>query len=160
MGEEASGNRTLVPSSNDVSEQLVTMSPVTNKPILTRQSISPSELSLLPGKSEQAFDVFRATSIADRQKIVAKALDLLEESKDALAKELTEQMGRPIAYTAKEVTTAVMRGRYLLKISGEALKDTEGEEELGFKRYIRKVPHGPVLVLFAWNVGCDRILSN
>lgn len=45
------------------------------------------------------------------------------------------------------------RGEYLLKISGDVLKDTEGEPEAGFKRYIRKVPLGPVLILFAWNVG-------
>ena len=62
-------------------------------------------------------------------------------------------MGRPIAYTAKEITTAISRGEYLLKISSDALKDTQGEAEKGFKRYIRKVPIGPVLVLFAWNVG-------
>jgi acyl-CoA reductase-like NAD-dependent aldehyde dehydrogenase len=51
------------------------------------------------------------------------------------------------------VTTAVKRGEYLLKISEETLKDTEGEAEKGFKRFIRKVPVGPVLILFAWNVG-------
>ena len=39
-----------------------------------------------------------------------------------------------------------------MKISDEALADTDGEAEQGFKRYIKKVPVGPVLVLFAWNV--------
>lgn len=82
-----------------------------------------------------------------------KALKLLNDKQDELAKEITEQMGRPIAYTAKEVTTAVKRGEYLLKISEDALKDTDGEAEKGFKRFIRKVPVGPVLILFAWNVG-------
>lgn len=62
-------------------------------------------------------------------------------------------MGRPIAYTGKEVSTAVKRAEYLLKISDEALKDTDGEAEKGFKRFIRKVPVGPVLILFTWNVG-------
>lgn len=81
-----------------------------------------------------------------------KALKLLNDKQDTLAKEITEQMGRPIAYGAKEVTTAVKRGEYLLKISEEALKDTDGEAEKGFKRFIRKVPVGPVLILFAWNV--------
>lgn len=88
-----------------------------------------------------------------------QALQLLEDKQDELAKELTEQMGRPIAYTAKEVTTAVARGKYLLKISDEALSDTDGEAEKGFKRYIKKVPVGPVLVLFAWNVSCLRCFN-
>src|SRR2546421_8100341 len=37
---------------------------------------------------------------------------LFRSKQDELAKELTQQMGRPIAYTAKEITTAVKRGEY------------------------------------------------
>jgi len=133
-------------------ETITTISPTTNKPILTRQGISPSDLELLPAVATEAFLSFRKTSLADRQAIVKKALKLLEAKQDVLARELTEQMGRPIAYTAKEVTTAVKWGEYLLKISGDALRDTDGEAEKGFKRFIRKVPVGPVLILFAWNV--------
>jgi acyl-CoA reductase-like NAD-dependent aldehyde dehydrogenase len=60
-------------------------------------------------------------------------------------------MGRPIAYTGKEVATAIKRAEFLVKISEDVLADTEGEPEAGFKRYIRKVPVGPILVIFAWN---------
>lgn len=133
-------------------ETITTISPVTNKPVVTRNGISSSDLELLPKVATEAFLSFRKTSLADRQAIVKKALKLLNDKQDELAKELTEQMGRPIAYTAKEVTTAVKRGEYLLKISEDTLKDTEGEAEKGFKRFIRKVPVGPVLILFAWNV--------
>ena len=133
-------------------EIITTISPTTNEPILTRNGISTYDLELLPTTAAQAFESFRTTSFADRQAIAKKALKLLGDKQDVLAKELTEQMGRPIAYTAKEITTAVKRGEYLLKISEDALKDTDGESEKGFKRFIRKVPVGPVLILFAWNV--------
>jgi acyl-CoA reductase-like NAD-dependent aldehyde dehydrogenase len=53
-----------------------------------------------------------------------------------------------------------MRGEYLLKISDETLKDTAGEAEKGFTRYIRKVPLGPVLILFPWNVRVARTIFN
>ncbi|KAL2049823.1 hypothetical protein ABVK25_009918 [Lepraria finkii] len=132
-------------------EVLTTISPSTNKPVLTRDGISDSDVALLPAIATQAFNSFRLTSLEERQGIVRRALKLINDNQDVLAKELTEQMGRPIAYTAKEITTAVARGEYLLKISGDALKDTEGEPENGFKRYIRKAPIGPVLILFAWN---------
>jgi acyl-CoA reductase-like NAD-dependent aldehyde dehydrogenase len=133
-------------------ESITTISPVTNKPILTRNGLSESELAALPAVATEAFQSWRKTSLQQRQSIVERALDLLEKQQDELAGELTEQMGRPIAYTAKEITTAVARGRYLLKISDDALSDTPGEVEKGFKRYIKKVPLGPVLILFAWNV--------
>lgn len=132
--------------------QLITISPTTNQPILYRDALSSADIALLPYKSELAFDLYRSLSLQDRQRIIGKALDLLSERSDELAKELTEQMGRPIKYTPKEITTAVARGRYLLKISEDALKDTAGELESGFKRYMKKVPVGPVLIIFAWNV--------
>lgn len=134
-------------------EVITTISPSTNKPVLTRNGLSDSDVALLPALSIQAFNAFCLISLKERQAIVKRALKLISDKQDVLARELTEQMGRPIAYAAKEITTAVMRGEYLLKISDDALRDTPGESEKGFKRYIRKAPVGPVLILFAWNVG-------
>jgi len=134
-------------------EVITTISPSTSQPVLTRNGLSSSDVALLPAIASQAFNVFRLTSLEARQSIVRKALQLINERQDVLARELTEQMGRPIAYSAKEITTAVARGEYLLKISEDALQATEGEPEQGFKRFIRKAPIGPVLIIFAWNVG-------
>lgn len=133
-------------------ETITTISPITNKPILTRNGLSDADLLSIPETAERAFESYRKTPLSDKQKIVKKALKLLDERQDELGKELTEQMGRPISYTPKEVSTAVLRGEYMLKISEDALKDTDGEAEKGFKRYIKKVPVGPILILFPWNV--------
>ena len=133
-------------------EVLTTVSPTTNKPVVTRNGLTDADIALLPEDATEAFENYRRTSLSERQAIVKKALQLMDEKQDELAKELTEQMGRPIAYTPKEITTAVKRADYLLRISGEALRDTDGESEKGFKRFIRKVPVGPVLIIFAWNV--------
>ncbi|KAK7741792.1 hypothetical protein SLS53_004856 [Cytospora paraplurivora] len=132
-------------------EVIKTISPNTNEAIITRNGLSAEEVDLLPKTSAEAFKTWSKTSLAERQAIVKKALDWLSANEDELALEITTQMGRPIAYTAKEVQTAVKRGEYLIKISEDTLKDTDGEPEKGFKRYIRKVPVGPVLILFPWN---------
>jgi len=139
-------------------EVLTTISPSTNEPILTRNGVSTSDIELLPQTATEAYQSWRTTSLAERQKIIRKAMEILSAKQDDLALELTVQMGRPIAYTAKEIATAVKRAEYLLKISDDALKDTEGEAEKGFKRFIRKVPVGPVLIIFAWNVSSPRRL--
>lgn len=133
-------------------EKITTISPATNKPILERDGVTDEQLAALPKTAQKAFLKFRQTPLAKRQAIVKKALGLLDSKKDELGKELTEQMGRPIKYTAGEVATAVVRGEYMLKISEDALADTPGEIQDGFQRYIKKVPLGPVLILFAWNV--------
>ncbi|KAH0605588.1 uncharacterized protein H6S33_004810 [Morchella sextelata] len=133
-------------------ETITTISPITGKPILTRQGLSISEIPSLLSASKKAFSTFQKTHpLAKRQEIVRKALDILLSKTDELAKELTEQMGRPIAYTGKEIATAVMRAQYLLKVSDEVLSDSPGEAQEGFKRFIRKKPLGPVLIIFAWN---------
>ncbi|KAJ2972044.1 hypothetical protein NQ176_g7384 [Zarea fungicola] len=132
-------------------EVIKTISPTTGDIVITRNGISPADLDLLPKVATESFQRFRKTTLQERQEIVKKFLKGLSDRESELAEELTVQMGRPIAYTGKEVSTAVKRGEYLLKISGEALQDTDGEAEKGFKRFIRKVPVGPVLIIFAWN---------
>ncbi|KAL9615024.1 MAG: hypothetical protein Q9167_000556 [Letrouitia subvulpina] len=132
-------------------DRITTISPTTNLPIITRDGIADSEVALLPALATQAFNDFRLTSLSQRQLIVEKALQQISAKQDVLAQELAEQMGRPIAYGAKEITTAVARGLHLLKISNDAFEDTPGEAEDGYKRYIKKVPIGPVLIIFAWN---------
>jgi acyl-CoA reductase-like NAD-dependent aldehyde dehydrogenase len=133
-------------------EVINTISPSTGETIITRNGVSQTELEELPKVATDAFRSFRKTSLQERQAIVKKFLKGLADRESELAEELTVQMGRPIAFTGKEITTAVKRAEYMLKISGEALKDTDGEPEKGFKRLIRKVPVGPVLIIFAWNV--------
>lgn len=137
-------------------EVITTISPTTDEPILTRNGISPEELEQLPEVATKAFESWRTTKLSQRQDIIKKALKILDHKKDELANELTVQMGRPIAYTAKEIATAIKRAEYLLSISDDFLKDTPGEAEKGFRRFIRKVPVGPVLIIFAWNVGTAK----
>jgi len=135
-----------------MAETITTISPITNKGIIERKGLSDSELSDLATRSAEAFKSYKKTSLDERKNYVKKALEIITSKQDELAKEITEQMGRPIAYTAVEVKTAVARGEYLLKIAEDALSDTPGEPQEGFKRFVRKVPLGPVLVLFPWNV--------
>ncbi|KAK4097829.1 aldehyde dehydrogenase [Parathielavia hyrcaniae] len=132
-------------------EVITTISPTTNEPILSRNGVSAQELEQLPSIAVQAFETWRKTTLKERKAIINKALKVLDDRTDDLASELTVQMGRPIAYTPKEVATAIKRAEYLVEISDGVLQDTPGESEKGFKRFIRKVPVGPVLIIFAWN---------
>lgn len=135
-------------------ETITTISPTTNKPILTRHGLAPDEILKLGAMAQAAQKSYLRThaTLSSRQKVVSRALEILLQRQDELARELTEQMGRPIAYTAKEVATAVKRAEYLNKIAPEVV-DVEypGEAETGFQRYLRREPVGVVLVIFAWN---------
>jgi acyl-CoA reductase-like NAD-dependent aldehyde dehydrogenase len=133
-------------------ETISTVSPATNKVILERSGTSIEEASQAAKVAEKAFQSWRGISLSERKVIVEEALALVQERKVKLGEELTLQMGRPIAYSVKEIETMQKRANYLLQTAEEALKDLPGIAEDGFMRYIRKEPVGPVLIVFAWNV--------
>ncbi|KAJ5990523.1 hypothetical protein N7499_011071 [Penicillium canescens] len=136
-------------------ETINTISPATNEPVVTRTGVSSEDLRQIPETAQAAFRSFsQSTTLQQRQKIVEKALDILEKKQDELAREVTEQMGRPIAYTGVEVATAIKRSRYLTRISTSVLGEegiVPGEEEKGFRRYIKRSPVGVALIIFPWN---------
>lgn len=137
-------------------ETITTISPATNEAVVTRTGASSEELRRIPEAAQAAFRSFsQTTTLEQRQKIVARALDVLEKKTDELAREVTEQMGRPISYTGVEVVTAIKRGRYLNRVSTSVLGEegiVPGEEEKGFRRYIKRQPVGVVFIIFPWNV--------
>jgi acyl-CoA reductase-like NAD-dependent aldehyde dehydrogenase len=65
-------------------------------------------------------------------------------------------MGRPVTQCMGEVRGLVQRAEYMLSIAQDALADVvmpepESEKETpGFKRFIRRVPMGVVLVVAPW----------
>lgn len=151
-----------VPSAGDTAQgtstqNITTISPSTNKAILSRSAATPSEISQLPVTARKAFESFQSShpTLSSRISILTKFLTLLSDRIDVLAQELTTQMGRPIAYTPVEIKTAIKRAQYLVDIAPEVLSEqipVLGEVEPNFRRYLqRSSPLGVILVIFAWN---------
>ncbi|RAH51102.1 Aldedh-domain-containing protein [Aspergillus brunneoviolaceus CBS 621.78] len=134
-----------------MTNQIRTLSPSTNKVIFEHPGTSLEEAQKIVQASQDAFRTYKKTTLAQRKEIVVKALDLIVADRDTLAAELTTQMGRPIAYTGKEIDTFRKRADYLLNIAEESLKNLPGTPENGFRRFIKKEPVGPVLISTAWN---------
>lgn len=135
-------------------ETITTISPATNSPVVTRTGATAEDVKRVPAAAQEAFRTYsQTTTLEQRQEIVTRALNILEKKKDELSHELTEQMGRPIAYSGVEIITAIKRSHYLNRISTDVLAEpVPGEEEKGFRRFIRRLPVGVVLVITAWNV--------
>jgi len=78
-------------------------------------------------------------------------IDAVAERSDILAQELTEQMGRPIRYSAGELKGFVHRAETMLSLAPAALADIVPPEQQNSTRFIRREPLGVVLVLSPWN---------
>lgn len=95
---------------------------------------------------------WKATSIEERAKVCKKAVDYFMQHADAMAEELTWQMGRPIRYTPFEITKGFQeRALYMIDKAATALQDVQVEAQEGFDRFIRREALGTVLVLAPWN---------
>ncbi|KAL6238495.1 hypothetical protein BDW75DRAFT_201449 [Aspergillus navahoensis] len=134
-----------------MSNQVRTLSPSTGKVLFEHPGATVEQVRQIAQASEDAFSTYRELSLDQRKAIVVKALEIIDANKETLAHELSTQMGRPISYTAGEVDTMRKRANYLLDQAEDALKTIPGQEENGFKRFVKKAPVGPVLLATAWN---------
>ncbi|RDW60717.1 hypothetical protein BP6252_12100 [Coleophoma cylindrospora] len=133
------------------SETIFTISPATNQVVFERAGTTIDEARKVAAASRDAFLTWSETPLSERKDIVKRGLALVQERKMKLGEELTQQMGRPIAYSHKEIETMQIRADYLLDTVDDALKEIPGRPQAGFRRWVRKVPVGPTLIIFAWN---------
>lgn len=135
---------------------ITTVSPIDSKPIITREGVTIEDLDkkVLPKAASAQKEWQKNTSLADRKKIVEKFVELMtqEETMKNLAKEITEQMGRPSAYTPVEIKTAALRANTMAGYADEALARVRVDEQAkGFNKYLSREPLGVVLIIFPWN---------
>ncbi|GLU27250.1 aldehyde dehydrogenase family protein [Brucella sp. NBRC 12950] len=91
-----------------------------------------------------------ATSIAERAHYCRLALDALAALQDEIIPEIAWQMGRPTRYGG-ENGGVQERGQYMIDIAEEALEPYVPAQKDGFRRYVKHVPLGVVMVIAPWN---------
>lgn len=89
-------------------------------------------------------------SIAERARYCRAALDALAGMQDEIVPEIAWQMGRPTRYGG-ENGGVQERGQYMIDIAEESLKAYVPAQKDGFRRYVKHVPLGVVMVIAPWN---------
>jgi len=128
------------------------ISPVDGSVVATRTLAPWPEVDLALTRAREAQAGWRATPLGDRIAVCRAFADRLESRADELGRELSWQMGRPIRFAPREVTTAAARARRMIDLATGALADIAVEPPSdGFELFIRKVALGTVLIVPAWN---------
>ncbi len=91
-----------------------------------------------------------ARPLAERIALVQAGVAAVGAMNDQIVPELAHMMGRPIRYGG-EFGGFEERALHMAAIAGDALADIAVGEDVTFKRYIRRVPHGVVFVVAPWN---------
>lgn len=130
---------------------LQTISPIDGSIYVERSFASPAETDQVLRSASEAQRIWRDISITERAIICGNFVDAFTSRAAEIAKELTWQMGRPIAHTPGEVRGVEERSRYMISIASDALSDIVPEPREGFTRFVRREPLGVVLVVAPWN---------
>ena len=88
--------------------------------------------------------------LQERIDLVMAGVAAVGAMNDDIVPELAWQMGRPVRYGG-EFAGFEERATHMAKIAEEALADISVSDDDCFKRTIKRVPHGVVLVVAPWN---------
>ena len=134
-----------------MSTLIQSISPVDGEVYASREPTSSAELDRVLDAAKRAQRDWQAVSVEERAKFCLAFADAFEAMAGDAAPELTHQMGRPVRFGPNEVRGTVDRARTMIGLAPDALADVVPTQKDGFRRFIRRVPLGVVLVVPAWN---------
>ncbi len=130
---------------------LVPINPFTGRPAGEYAVCDSSEAEKLFGRAWHAYGNWSRIPLLQRVEALREALSYFRDNRQAIAKDITSQMGKPIRQAMNEIDGMLLRARYLCDIAAEALAPEVLPSEGGLLRRIEHVPLGPVLIISAWN---------
>ena len=126
------------------------ISPIDGSVYAERACLGITEVQAVVSAARKAQSDWAELSISQRASYCSAALAALSAMNDEIVPEIAWQMGRPVRYGG-ENGGVQERGQYMINIAEEALKPLVPEEKDGFRRYVKHVPLGVVLVIAPWN---------
>ncbi|MFC7067316.1 aldehyde dehydrogenase family protein [Brucella rhizosphaerae] len=126
------------------------ISPIDGSIYAERPYASDAAINAAVTAARQAQVGWAQLSIAERASYCRAALDALAAMQEAIIPEIAWQMGRPTRYGG-ENGGVQERGQYMIDIAEEALSPYVPAQKDGFRRYVKHVPLGVVMVIAPWN---------
>ncbi|KAA0012873.1 aldehyde dehydrogenase family protein [Billgrantia pellis] len=128
-----------------------TISPVDGSVYVEREQADPGQVEATLIRAVAAQREWRETSLDERARVCSAMVDVFVGRRDELARELTWQMGRPIAVAGGEIGGFEERARTMIALAEEALTPIRLAAKSGFTRYITREPLGVSFIVAPWN---------
>jgi len=129
---------------------IVCISPVDGSEVARRRPASIEEISAALAAARAAQAEWARVGLAERKAKMLDFLAAMQAQNDAVVPELAMQMGRPVRYGG-ELRSFEERVRSLVALSDEALRPMTPPPKAGFRRMVKRMPVGLVLVIAPWN---------
>src|SRR5277367_3389621 len=136
---------------NSMGTMQKTITPIDGSLYVERPYNSAAEIGAALAAARTAAKTWRNVPVAERARLLGKAVDAFVSHRDAIAEEITRQIGRPLGQSPGEVRGFEERARYMIDVAPSALADIDVGAKEGFNRFIRREPLGVVFVVAPWN---------
>ena len=133
-----------------MTQTLTCISPIDGSVFATRETLGPDAARAAADRARAAQAAWAARPLQERIDLVMAGVAAVGDMNDQIVPELARMMGRPIRYGG-EFGGFEERATHMASIAREALANIDVGEDETFKRYIRRVPLGVVLVIAPWN---------
>ncbi|MGW0946229.1 NADP-dependent succinic semialdehyde dehydrogenase [Streptomyces sp. NPDC002623] len=135
---------------------IATVNPASGETLRTYEAMGEEELERRLQLAEATFRTYRATTYAERARLLNRAADLLEEDQAAIGRVMTTEMGKPVKQARAEAAKCARAMRWYAEHAAELLADEEPAaadvKDSGAARVlVRYRPLGPVLAVMPWN---------
>jgi acyl-CoA reductase-like NAD-dependent aldehyde dehydrogenase len=130
---------------------LVVDNPFTGEPACTVDLAGVNEVVRILDRARVAQRAYRSSTVAERAALCERAIAAMETHKDAICADISAMMGKPIVQARNEVAGMALRGRHMISMAEDCLREVIVPRKDGFDRRVAKEPLGTVLDLPAWN---------
>ena len=126
------------------------ISPIDGSVYATREVLTQAEARAAVARASSAQSDWAKRPLSERIALVQAGVAAVGAMNDDIVPEIAWQMGRPVRYGG-EFGGFNERASYMADIAPEALAPIIVEDSDAFRRVIKRVPHGVVLVVAPWN---------
>jgi len=134
-----------------VAERWTLISPATGEPFREVPYTTEGELGAIVAAARAAQREWRRVPVPERVRVVGGMVPAFRGMADRVARDITRQMGKPLAEAHREIETMIDRAETMCRLAPGALADEPLPPKEGFHRFIRHEPLGIVLDIAAWN---------
>lgn len=127
------------------------INPATEQVFHTIEPTSESEIESVLSRMRTAQRQWSDVPVQERADTCRQFIDAFRSMKEAVALDITRQMGKPLGQSRKEVDTMLDRAVTMVRLAPGSLQDDILPPKEGFRRFIRNEPLGIVLDIPAWN---------
>ncbi len=129
---------------------IASTSPGTGETLRTFEPLTAAELERKLQTAAEAYRQHRRTPFAERTARMLRAAEILESEKEAFARLMVTEMGKPIQAARDEAFKSALGCRYYAEHAERILADEEVATSAAGS-WVRYQPLGPVLAVMPWN---------